>query len=969
MNFAIYNVYNFWLEKLIIILKFIYNMTIDHKDEIKRGEALFEKGDLDQAESVFKSILQVDPADCVSLNNLGVINSAKGHTILAEEYFKKTIALKGDYLESTINLASLYQNAKRWNEASILLERYLDINDTNPDIYNQLGIVNLEMEEPAKACAVLERSLKLKPEQPAVKESLDAVKKEMSKHDTIAPLTLLNILFVQEAPCIRNYKMATALRSRGHNVSLAFTKALLSQVYKGLSDNVYNECIKLNNYRQLWDISRNYDIIHCHNEPDELTVSALAGEAPVVHDTHDLISLRANGDKNLSYFEGIANRGANGRIYSTPFQLEEARKLYGINGSSIVYYNYASNNDLPLTSLQKLSDQDGQVHIVYEGGIGGNGHRDFSSLFKELSDSGIHIHIYPTFYNQDIANGFSLHNNIHYYHPLSPKQIIENMTQYDFGIIPFNLEKGNKRFLDSTIANKLFEYLAAGLPVIASPLKTYIDFFRKNPVGITYNTTQDIIVDIPKLKEIASRTDFTKYIFTYEGEIERLEELYYKIIDSFYMSNDTKGIEKSREHSSTKCGNRVNINKHEPSTPYIHQQYTDTSSLSISTKIRLIIKDILPLLVNERHRATYHPEDIYMFFQNEIANGHTISQQNIDNTLNNALQHPIEVRKILSIEPFLYPGFISRLGSLTVKASPLPDFKNKDFDDILKHCLTWLADENITGFISNSWYKKRHQYPGKNREVQLLLQENTELASFWFNLWQKDPEQKMAEKCKQLIYSTIGFLNENISSLTSFLFTNMNKNVAGLNPQLLSFVSLTYRVSKQFDNEGLNVFQNNIHELLLNHLDQRLDVHNLSIKNKKAVLFCSLWGYNLSSLVNLSQTFENEQIVQKAKVLSSQYIEYCKGLIQYDNFKIPQNHHEIMSVFYYLKIIIGFEGNSRFIWSEHLSQLIETLITSINITGITSGRDGEGWSSLYGYQQIDILDTLLDWSIRNGKDK
>ena len=41
---------------------------------------------------------------------------------------------------------------------------------------------------------------------------------------------MLNILFVQEWPCIRNYKMATALRGKGHRVSLAYAKAKLSQI-------------------------------------------------------------------------------------------------------------------------------------------------------------------------------------------------------------------------------------------------------------------------------------------------------------------------------------------------------------------------------------------------------------------------------------------------------------------------------------------------------------------------------------------------------------------------------------------------------------------------------------------------------------------------------------------------------------------------------------------------------------------
>ena len=525
-------------------------MTIDHKDKIKEGESLFQKGDLNQAESVFKSILQDYTDDYVSCNNLGVINNTKGNTDLAEEYFRKSISLNGDYLEPVINLACLYQSLKRWSETATLLERSLEIDANNSDIYNQLGVVYLELDEPEKACSALEISLKLKPEQPAVNESLNAIRKELSVHDTSTQQTLLNILFVQNFPCIRNYKMATALKSKGHRVTLAYTKYRVSQIYKGLDDSVYDDCIKIRDNRHLWDISESFDIIHSHNEPDELTIVAMAGDTPVVHDTHDLISFKYEGNKDISFFEGTANRGAAGRVYTTPYQMEEARSLYGMTGPSIVYYNYASRADLPKRNLPKLSDKDGNIHIVYEGGIAGvdGNHRDFTSPFFDLADKGIHIHIYPpSSCDKETSKQYSSHKNIHFHNSVSPKQIMETMTQYDYGIIPFNLAKGNKRFLDTTIANKLFEYLAAGLPVIASPLKSYVDYFQNNPVGITYNTTQDIIDSMPRLKEIASNTDFTKHIFTYEDEIERLEEFYYKILDA---NNENSTLQEVTENTT-----------------------------------------------------------------------------------------------------------------------------------------------------------------------------------------------------------------------------------------------------------------------------------------------------------------------------------------------------------------------------------------------------------------------------------
>ncbi len=348
----------------------------------------------------------------------------------------------------------------------------------------------------------------------------------------------LNILFVQEAPCIRNYKTATALRSKGHKVTLAYTKALLSQMYKGLSDDVYTACIKLADDRQLWDLSARYDIVHCHNEPDVLTVASLAGAAPVIHDTHDLISLRANGDPSLTFFEGMANRGAHGRVYTTPYQKEVAADLYAVDGPSLVFYNYTSAGDLPKRMLPKLSARDGQTHIVYEGGIGGNGHRDFISLFVNLSQNGVHVHIYPVHFDPAMAQAFQQIANIHYHEPVSPKEVMEQMTQYDMGIIPFNIVKGNKKFLDSTIANKLFEYLAAGLPVFASPLQSYLDYFSENPVGKVFHDAGEILDSLDEMRRIAQATDLQAYARTYEGEVDRLDRFYRQVIAQYRRDHE-----------------------------------------------------------------------------------------------------------------------------------------------------------------------------------------------------------------------------------------------------------------------------------------------------------------------------------------------------------------------------------------------------------------------------------------------
>ncbi|MDD3050185.1 MAG: glycosyltransferase [Candidatus Cloacimonetes bacterium] len=365
----------------------------------------------------------------------------------------------------------------------------------------------------------------------------------------------LNILFIQDSPCIRNYKYALALKEKGHNVTLGYFVQKLSEHYTGLSDNVYKQSIKINNNNELWKLSGQFDLIHSHNEPDLYTVAAMAGNCPVVHDTHDLISLRDPQKKELRYYEGIANRAAHGRIYSTPYQRDEARMLYGVEGDSLIFYNYASQSHLPKYYLQKLSEKDGKIHIVYEGGVKADGgkHRDFTKQFLELSERGFKVHIYPAVFNAKLFELFKDYPNIEYNHPISPEDLITVMSQYDYGIIPWNINSANERFLASTIANKLFEYLAAGLPVATADLKSYQDFFRENPVGLTFENIEDFVNKIPQLFEIKNRLVKEKPVFTYEKEIDTLIEYYRKVISRFKTSRIINENEVNRKALSQKA--------------------------------------------------------------------------------------------------------------------------------------------------------------------------------------------------------------------------------------------------------------------------------------------------------------------------------------------------------------------------------------------------------------------------------
>jgi hypothetical protein len=348
----------------------------------------------------------------------------------------------------------------------------------------------------------------------------------------------LNILFIQESVGIRCYKFAKALISKGHKITLGYVSKKGSETYKGLDDSIFERCIKINDIQKIGDLCKNFDVIQCHNEPDYLTLQALTGNRPVIHDTADLISLRDIENANTSFFEGLANKLAHGRIYSTVYQKAKAESIYELKTPALVFGNYISESDRPKEFLPKLSSVDNLIHIVYQGSISLYKHRNFIDIFITLVKQGLVVHIYPVTYNKELADFFNEIPNIYYHEPVTPGKLLTELTKYDIGIIPWNLELGQKSFLDTTIANKLYEYLAAGLPVITSDVKSYRDYFAVNPVGSVFENFENIIEKLKSLILSCKNKKLVNFALSYENEIYKLEKFYFEVINEFNKKNN-----------------------------------------------------------------------------------------------------------------------------------------------------------------------------------------------------------------------------------------------------------------------------------------------------------------------------------------------------------------------------------------------------------------------------------------------
>jgi glycosyltransferase involved in cell wall biosynthesis len=371
-------------------------------------------------------------------------------------------------------------------------------------------------------------------------------------------LRRLRILFLEPQPCIRALKYANALRfSLGERVSLCFgyTGYSLNSLY-GYGDECFERLVKLdiNELDQgIRALINDFDptLIHSHNAPNTLTLSAVsvAEDVPIIHDVHEVLSVHNSGfevnddDESLSKYceeERRANEESDGRIYATEDIGEYIQQHYDVNAENdLVFHNYVSESVIPRHFEERLSKRDGDMHIVYIGCVTSvveDSHYDLRKIFKDIASHGMHIHIYPT------SNLITLSNDsykrladssefIHFHGNMNRKELLKEITQYDFGWAGFN-GAANNEHLELAFPNKIIEYVACGLPVLAFPHKTIQRFIEQYGVGLVF----DDIDDLEELLKSGSPSNIretvlnSRHCFAIENQISSVVDFYEQII-------------------------------------------------------------------------------------------------------------------------------------------------------------------------------------------------------------------------------------------------------------------------------------------------------------------------------------------------------------------------------------------------------------------------------------------------------
>jgi hypothetical protein len=353
----------------------------------------------------------------------------------------------------------------------------------------------------------------------------------------------MRILFLQQQPCVRALKYAVALRSAFPKIRLGFAYQgkTLSGWY-GSGDEFFDGWWDLGSHpiKGLRHASDEFrpDLIHSHNLPDSLTAIALelfADRVPVVHDVHDLQSLRRTPYEHgfpeppeALALERLAITECSALVTVSEELLDVIRDRYDPKAPALVFPNYALRQDLPAV-LPPAERRNGHPpRLVYQGTLSTNGgHYDLRAIFRSIVGEGVSLDVYPSravpAYDELAVElrGLRVHRT------LSPSRLLMALPAYDFGWAGFN-STVNGAHLDTCLPNKAYEYVGCGLPVLTLRHRALARFFGDGHLGLSLATLDDLAAQLTaaNVVELRSRVAAARLELTMESNIHRLAELY-----------------------------------------------------------------------------------------------------------------------------------------------------------------------------------------------------------------------------------------------------------------------------------------------------------------------------------------------------------------------------------------------------------------------------------------------------------
>ncbi|MCE5280381.1 MAG: glycosyltransferase family 4 protein [Planctomycetaceae bacterium] len=241
-----------------------------------------------------------------------------------------------------------------------------------------------------------------------------------------------------------------------------------------------------------------YDVIHCH-DLDTLPAAVqlkreIAPGAKIIYDSHELWPYQVKDKAFQEYWKGVETSliGQTDRVITVNDSIaRQMVEFYAIAMPAVVYNSHeAAGPPAAVTGEEFLGHfavPKGGLNVLYQGNIGPE--RNLENLVAAFAELGTDVRLLMLG-EGELARSLKAAcarkgiANVFFAPPVSQTRLLGFTRLADMGIIPYT-DDGilNNRFCTP---NKLFEFIAAGVPVCASDLPELRKIVKDQGIGEVY---------------------------------------------------------------------------------------------------------------------------------------------------------------------------------------------------------------------------------------------------------------------------------------------------------------------------------------------------------------------------------------------------------------------------------------------------------------------------------------------------
>ena len=350
----------------------------------------------------------------------------------------------------------------------------------------------------------------------------------------------MNIVMVAGHCCIRVQKMAIPLIEKGHEVHLIGSKIPgFYEQYKSFAlccdIEQYLESIKLH------VDAGNVDVFHCHNEPSWfVTAIKELCDVPVILDVHDSFLTRSTPDEAVAALDRQEKHVRVSVEERNNCQLADGLVFPGDDFRALVTTEFAL--DQPCLTLPSYvprrfyqhSAADWHGGMVYEGKVNlpsetkgynsGFNYCDYTDVATRAASMGMDFHLYAGRQDDKFREHYKDKAFIH--RPLDYGELVARIGRHDWGLVGNTVKTQQWKV---AMPNKLFEYIAAGMPVVSMNADHCSRFLEQTGMGITVEGPEELGGRWAEHRTCRKRVVKERQKWNMNAHIHELESFYHAL--------------------------------------------------------------------------------------------------------------------------------------------------------------------------------------------------------------------------------------------------------------------------------------------------------------------------------------------------------------------------------------------------------------------------------------------------------